>query len=48
MTFVSSYFGHNGHDIQVQPYVSETYWTTSYFFCYDSLKSASSAEICEG
>ena len=24
------------NDILMQPYVSETYWTTSYFFCYDS------------
>ena len=43
---MSSYFDHNGHDILMPPYVSETYWTTSYFFSYDSLKSASSAEIC--
>ena len=32
----------------MQPYVGDTHRTTSYFFCYDSLKSASSAEICEG
>ena len=25
------------NDFLVQPYVIETYWTTSYFFCYDSL-----------
>ena len=46
--FVTSYFDHNEHDILMQPYVGETHGTTSYFFCYDSLKSASSAEICEG
>ena len=32
----------------MKPYVGETHWATSYFFCYYSLKSASSAEICEG
>ena len=45
---MSSYFDHNGHDILMQPYVSETHRATSYFFCYDSLKPASSPEICEG
>ena len=31
----------------MNPYAGETHRTTSYFFCYDSSKSASSAEIFE-
>ena len=45
---MSSYFDHNGHNTLMPLYVGETRRTTSYFFCYDSLKSASSTAICGG
>ena len=45
---MSSYFDHNGHVTLLQPYGGETHRAGSYFFCYDSLKSARCAEIYEG